>query len=345
MAARPLEPRLAAEAYNRIVSYGNALAAARSLGLPRGTLQNRVERARQYLQQGALALDHRGFAHVGEASDEPNPETSYAPPRIHVTVSHLKTDPQGDYNVFCIGDAHDGPLLPKDRFRWLGRHAHETEPDYIVQIGDLFTFDSLCKYDGNETLKGKSKPAYEDDVESGHEALTAFDEGLDGYECPKHSTLGNHEDRAFSFTNRTPETAGILTGMLDNLYMSHGWTFSPYGEVYFIASVGFVHVPLNRLGKPYGGKTALDRIANDAIHDVVYGHDHLGGYKSSPKIGRNQKVTVLNTGCALPEGHVEPYVGHGMSGWWYGAVDLKIRGGRLHSWQYHPMSELEKSYA
>lgn len=341
-----LSPSVAAEAYNLSIVHGGQSPAARAKGIPRSTFKERVMQARGLIEQNQLYLDHEGWAHVSPTvADKPliPPDTLEAP-RIRISVSHQRTDSEGDYDIMAIGDAHDSPKLSKDRFLWMGRHAHETEPDFQIQIGDLLTFDSLCRYDANDTLKGKQKPAFEDDIDSAHEALAKYNEGLDGYDGRKHCTLGNHEDRAFSFTDRTPETAGLLTGMLDNLFMTHGWTISPFGQMYYVGSVGFVHVPLNRIGKPYGGKTAITRIANDAMHDIVYGHDHLGGYQAVPKIGRNQKLTVLNLGCALPEGHVEPYVGHGMSGWWYGVHDIKIRGGRLHGWNAIPMSELERMY-
>ena len=52
----------------------------------------------------------------------------------------------GKTRVLAIGDAHDGPRIPKDRFRWFGRLAADTQPDVIVQIGDFLSLDSLCRY-------------------------------------------------------------------------------------------------------------------------------------------------------------------------------------------------------
>lgn len=265
-------------------------------------------------------------------------------PKIRVTVSHRKNDSGWSGDVLAIGDMHDSHRLDKKRFLWCGRAAAELSVKDIIQIGDIFSFDSLCRYDANDSLKGKDKPSFETDIQSGHDALGAFDRGLGGYPCNKHITLGNHEDRAISFTNRTPEVAGMLTGMVDNLFMSHQWTYSPFGLVYFIGSVGFVHAPLTMVGRPYGGKTALQRVGNDTVHDLVYGHTHKRGEFQCPKIGTNQKVTVLDLGCGLPQGHVEPYVGHGTSGWWYGVNVIKIRDGRISSVQATTMQELEERF-
>jgi len=39
--------------------------------------------------------------------------------------------------VCVIPDAHDGPNIPKDRFRWIGKHIKKTKPNHVVQIGDF----------------------------------------------------------------------------------------------------------------------------------------------------------------------------------------------------------------
>lgn len=320
------------EALEAFRAHGTKAAAARSLGLHINTYKNRL--------QFGEKRERDGWRGSSEAFYAPPPPA----PKLRVTVSHVKTDPGYNGDVLGIGDAHDSPKVPKTRFLWMGRFAAERGVDFIYQGGDCFSYDSLCRWDANDTLTGKGKPVFQDDIDSGHEALSEFDKGLQGYEVKKHMTLGNHDDRAISFTNRTPEIAGLLTGLVDNLLMSHKWTYSPFGLVYFIGSVGFVHSPLTTMGKPYGGKTALQRIANDTVHDLVVNHTHKRGEISCPKIGTNQKVTVLDQGCALPQGHIEPYVGHGTSGWWYGINLIKIRDGRIASVTGVTMDELEERF-
>ena len=51
-----------------------------------------------------------------------------------------------------------------------------------------------------------------------------------------------------------------LTENLDNLLMTHGWTYSPYDALHFFGGVAFVHVPLSRMGRPYGGEHVENRI-------------------------------------------------------------------------------------
>ena len=247
--------------------------------------------------------------------------------------------------VLGIGDAHDSPRLAnKDRFYWIGRYIKEHRIRKVIQIGDFLTFDSLCKYDPNETLLGKLKPAFIEDIRSGAEALFAFREGLDKYPCSRIVTLGNHEDRVYSFENRTPEIESMMSHELLKLFHDYGWKTIPYGEIHFESGVGFVHTALNTLGRAYGGKTALQRIAADSTFDIVIGHDHKGGVFRCPKIGNNNVITAYNLGCALPDGHIEDYVGHAMSGWQYGIHEIYIDQGKINSWKYISMRELENAY-
>ena len=86
--------------------------------------------------------------------------------------------------------AYDSPSLQKDCFRRMGRYVHDHNPDMIVQTGDLFSFDSLCRFEGNDTPTGKAKPVFTDDVASGHEALRQFDDGAGGWNGEKHGPRG-----------------------------------------------------------------------------------------------------------------------------------------------------------
>ena len=47
------------------------------------------------------------------------------------------------HKVIVIGDAHDSPNIKQDRFKWIGKYIKAAKPDYIIQIGDWASFDSL----------------------------------------------------------------------------------------------------------------------------------------------------------------------------------------------------------
>ena len=245
----------------------------------------------------------------------------------------------------AIGDTHDDPRIPKDRFYWLGKLAADTKADFVIQIGDFITLDSLCRYIDNASYEARKTPLYLHDMQSQEEALSAFDKGLGKFKPKiKHITLGNHEDRVESWSNRHPEIYGIMSGMMLDNFAKHGWTVSEFGQMYYIGGVGFVHVPLNEMGKPYGGKTAESRVANDALHDVVFGHSHRNRVYTASKVGDGQHLRIINLGCALPEGHVEKYAKHSSTGWTYGAYELEIADGHITDWNFVSMNNLEKLY-
>ena len=137
--------------------------------------------------------------------------------------------------------------------------------------------------------------------------------------------------------------AELLYEKLYALFDRYEWTYSPFGEFFFIGDVGFTHVPLNQMGKPYGGMHSENSIARDTLHDIVYGHTHKRVDKSFPKIGHDH-VTVVNLGCSLPDGHIEEYAKHSVTGWSYGVYDLTIRDGKIKQRTWVPMDVLLETY-
>ena len=311
--------------------------------IPDGTLRSRL----RTISQRGMAPDWSLYEEPSYPASPPDPPHRAVPTpetKLRFTIRQPRDNWGKRYRVVVIFDAHDSPLIRKDRFLWMGRYIAETDPDMVVQIGDFFSFDSLCKIEPNDTLVGKAKPIFVDDIDSGHEALAMFDKGAGGWDGEKHVTLGNHEARALTFTNRTPEIAGILTQNLDNLMMTHGWTYSPFGALHFIGGVAFTHVLLSRMGKPYGGEHVENRIGNMALEDFVFGHTHRAVDKSFTKTGTNRSVRVISGGCSLEDGHVEAYVGHAISGWSYNIADMVIDEGKIRRCSLIPMSDLAERF-
>jgi len=332
MATAKLTPADHIKTLNLLEAHGSVTNAARKLGIPRGTMDARVQSARTWKA-----------AHAPKVETAPDVvEVLRSKPRVRMQVA----SPTGNgYRVLAIGDAHDDPHIPKDRFRWFGRHAAAMKADYVVQIGDWATLDSLNSHIPNETLQAKQKSPFFDDLISLNDSVREFENGLGFYECKKVITLGNHERRAWLFEDQNPESAGLLTGPLLSTFHAKGWETHDYGTIFYLGGVGFVHAALNRLGKTYGGKNAENTIANDAVHDIVIGHSHVARQIRQPKLGPYNHVTVLNLGCALPDGHVEDYARDSLSGWTWGVYELFIRGGHIESAKFVSMLELEQLYA
>lgn len=342
MTAENLTRKECQEALNATQKHGTISAAARSIGMPRQTLQHRVDTAR--LKGMVPGVDPR----IWENPEPVAPKIYQNVTKLVVRIPAGSQASQAPIRVLGIGDAHDDPRLDKDRFYWMGRYAAEHKIPRVISIGDWSTFDSLNSYDGNDTWAGRLKPVFLADIASLVESKEAFQEGLltaEDYAPILHKTQGNHEDRMHSYENRHPENYGTFMAEYHRVMERFGWSYSPYGAFHFVGGVGFTHAPLNKMGKAYGGKHAANALANDTLFDIVYGHDHKEQKKRVEKIGDNNYVVVGNLGCALPEGHIESYAKHTASGWSYGVVDMTIYNGHIQAWNFIPMRQLEESYS
>jgi len=178
------------------------------------------------------------------------------------------------HRIIVIGDAHDSPHIKQDRFEWIGRYIKSVKPDYIIQIGDWASFDSLSFFQKNHTQAGKLKDAFMVDIESLRSSIDLLDKYIDNDRIPRHVTFGNHEQRVYKFEENIPEIAGMMKKELHDSFDKRNWKRSQYGEFKIIGGVSFTHCPLNIMGKEYGGKNCEVQIANDAANDIVFGHTH-----------------------------------------------------------------------
>ena len=103
------------------------------------------------------------------------------------------------HKIIVIGDTHDSPKIKQDRFVWIGKYIKESKPDYIIQIGDWASFDSLSYFQKNSTQAGKLKDAYMVDIESMRRSIDLLDKHINNDRIPRHVTFGNHEQRVFKF--------------------------------------------------------------------------------------------------------------------------------------------------
>ncbi len=247
--------------------------------------------------------------------------------------------------VCVIPDAHDGPDIPKDRFRWIGKHIKKTKPNHVVQIGDFLTLDSCTWHIDNATMEArKNKGTFIQDIESFNVALEELNKGIGNYKVKKHCTLGNHENRLWKWENNNPEYYQMGKRELFRTLKKYGWTTSGYGEFYFIDGVGFTHVPFNIMGREFGGVNVERNIGQNSVFDVVFGHTHKFNDVRCPKIGDSNYIRVVNVGCALPMNHVERYAKLSTTGWFWGVVDLSIYNSKIQEVRTITMDTLELTY-
>jgi hypothetical protein len=340
MATPPLSRELAQQAVDAMSYALNAgksgRFASRMLGLANGTFVERIQTARRlYGLEPAAPLPPVQAVEVPEI----------VPERVRVRVKAARSvDDAPVYRVLAVGDAHDAPSLPdKSRFRWIARHAVETKPDQIVQIGDFASFDCLSRHALPGTLSQKLRPSFAHEMESLEEALNAM-HGVFGTDMQLHVTLGNHETRIQKYELSTAELEGTLWQPVLDLFARYGWRTHDEGAFHFVGGVGFVHAPRTLMGREYGGKT-LNAIANDAMFSIVFGHSHRKQILSVPKIGPLAGVDIINLGTCMPTGHVEPYARVSMTGWTYGVMLLTIQNGRVIGHDFTSMEALRERYA
>ena len=352
MVAKTLTPEELQQTVDLFFIHGSKTSAARAAKIPNTTYNSRYHEAvaRGYTPSpGALTQDSVSSKDLRTQIE--NLKKQLASRQTHVEIAPVVIKPhytvrtdQGSnekIRICAIGDAHDSPKIPnKQRFEWIGAHIKATKPDIVVQIGDFLTLDSLNNHEPNETFAGRLKPTFQNDISSFIEALGAMD--IEGPEL--HCTLGNHEQRLFAYENNHPEVYGMMQLELQAAFEKFGWTFSPYKFIQKYGGVGFTHSATNSMGKAYGGKNSENSIANDALFDLVIGHSHRRRLVRVPKIGEDNNLAVLNLGCALPDGYVEPYAQHSSTGWSFGIYDLTIQHGGLQSESFIPMAELREVY-
>lgn len=335
-----VQRRLDAEAVRLVEGCGgNIRLASRTHGIRYTTLHGRYHRGIAERQEARPAP---GVAQIAERY---RPEAPEIGPRE--TPKYRVIAPAGGFlRVLGIGDSHDHPGIPdKSRFALMGRHAAEERFDVIVHIGDFLDLHSLCGHTREDTYKGKAKPSFAQDIDSGARALAAFEAELPGdYKPRKHVTLGNHEDRAWRYENQNPATVGQMTGQIETLFESHGWTHQRFGHWTMVGGVGFTHVPRTIMGKPVGGKTVEHTLSNDITFDVAFGHTHRHNHVKRAKHGYQNFVTVTNLGTSMPPGYVADYAEGLPTGYDYGVCELAIFDGHVQSATFRTFRELELRY-
>ena len=172
--------------------------------------------------------------------------------------------------VLVIGDTHDSPHIPdKSRFGWFAKHIKKTKPDYVVQIGDFATFDSCTHYIRDDSYTAKiDKPIFMKDIESLDEAMEEFQYHLKDFKIKKYLTLGNHERRMWRKEDSNPSFYGMCQKEFFGTCKKYDWEVVPYGKYLMLGGVGFIHAPINPMGKEYGGEASERQVANKSKIDI-----------------------------------------------------------------------------
>ena len=303
------------------------------LGVHEKTLYSRV---RVGTKRDGLELD----------KNPPLPEiefTAPAKPRVIVRAAS-EAAPEGEaIRVVCIGDTHQQPGMSTERWKWIARHVGETRPDKVVHIGDLGEWASVSTHEKPGSLQQKLRPSFLNDCEAVEAGLAEF-HSVVPRETPLHIVLGNHDERVRTFETGNAELEGALWPVFSEMLGRYNWRAVDYKRYLFIGGVGFTHVPMTLMERPYNGKT-LNPIANELVFSLVFGHSHRHAFLNVPKIGPVRKIEILNVGSAMPHGFYPTYNFSEQGGYSWGICDLTVQGGHIVSHRFIPMTELEERYA
>jgi hypothetical protein len=216
----------------------------------------------------------------------------------------------------------------------------------VIDLGDDVTMDSVSRYDRNDTIKGRYKPGIKDDLDNLEAAERAFELGRDKNWKPKKVRCrGNHNQRLWDWENNHPESEGTHTQRYREILLQFGWREIGFGEIGYIEGVGYTHAPFNGMGKPMGGKTATHRAGSLLCTSLIHGHTHSFEVHNAAKLDPRDKVTVVQAGCALPDGELETYATHNPTGWSYGVVDCTVADGQIIDLAFVSMRKLRSVYS
>lgn len=259
------------------------------------------------------------------------------------------TEPQGEpIRVLVIPDRHNDPRHEHRlaASTWIARFGSERRPPIVVDLGDSITMDSCSRFDKNDTLRGRHKPGIGADLDNHLAANQAFERGRAADWKPKRiKTRGNHEQRLWDFENQHPENEGTHTHRYAQDLLQFGWQERPFGEFAYVNGVAFTHAPINGLGKPMGGKTSSHRAGDMLMSPLVHGHTHQLHVTSAAKMGPQERITIIQAGCALPWGEYENYAQIGPGGWWWGVLMLTCWDGQIIDLEAISMLTLRDRYS
>jgi hypothetical protein len=316
--------------------------------------------ARKAMQDGFISTKSAFESRVSrciELGHEPD-WTLYRPARYQQPVAKFALSPAPEppprsatgepKRVLFIPDRHNDPRHPHRlaATTWIARFGSEHRFETVIDLGDDVTFDSVSRYDKNDTIKGRYKPGIKDDLDNLEAAERAFELGRDKDWKPKKIRCrGNHNQRLWDWENCHPESEGTHTQRYREILLQFGWREIGFGEIGYIEGVGYTHAPFNGMGKPMAGKTATHRAGQLLCTSLIHGHTHSFEVHNAAKLDPRDKVTVVQAGCALPDGEVEHFATHSPTGWSHGVVDCTVADGQIIDLAFVSMRKLRSIYS
>jgi len=224
-------------------------------------------------------------------------------------------------NVYVIGDTQMKRGV-KNALEPVAWDIVESQPDYVIHMGDHFDMPSLSAYDKDKVSFHSRR--YIDDINVGNQALYEFwsiisfgEEVYPDWECKFIMLKGNHEHRIHKAIEYGPsEFQGLLElHQPDYIYWDGVYDFL---RPFTLNGVCFVHYLSNEFSSKAIGtaKLGLSRKHNS----FVCGHKQVLDYAEEQTIGGKRIMGLIIGACYF---HAEEYKGHQNNGHFRGTALLR----------------------
>lgn len=243
--------------------------------------------------------------------------------------------------TLVVGDVHISNNQNLRRAKWLGNAIREWQPDRVVFIGDMMTFDCLSNWDKDKRklMEGRR---YQHEIRAGNKFLDEM-EGAMGKVRPEFiMTEGNHEERLWRYFEKEPTFEGAVDYRTDLRLNERGWKVVPYKEYYTHRGVDFTHIPINEAGRPVSGKFVCNKAVDIAVRTTVFGHTHKLGSVGQHRHGQAHLQQAINVGCYFE--HIDDYALGSVTSYWRGVVLIDhYKNGAVNFWPVR-MSKMKAMY-
>jgi hypothetical protein len=226
--------------------------------------------------------------------------------------------------VLLVPDVHAKVADSLDRMRVLRAtmNAKHIKLADVVQIGDLWDFESLCLHD-------KESPEWyqrnlQADIDAGMVGLDILADIARTHGAKLHVTEGNHEDRYNRWmksdnrllTSSFPKTVrALIKQERPDLKMNYVDFLKPltlYGAAfahYFVSGV---------MNRPQGGERPAANILRTQLMTTICGHTHTMDYAQRTRADGKRVHALVSGSFVDPAGDFK-YAGAARKLWWCGA--------------------------
>lgn len=197
-------------------------------------------------------------------------------------------------------------------------YAQPVPPDAIVQIGDLFDFESLCLHD--KDTAAWSRRSLAQDIEAGKQALEKLDSLARLLSVPLYYLGGNHEHRYDTWMASDNRLAtSPFPKSIAELLKSYGRiTYYPFGKVLLLNGAAFVHYFVSGvMNRAHSGERPALSMLRTHHMSCIAGHKHTLDFAEHTRPD-GSKIYALVGGCFVDPKKKFSYAGQARKLWWEG---------------------------